>query len=339
MFYPLLRATAAQRPSPPAHSARAPAFAPRPHATRSHSLATLVDGTSAPPIQRLIEHEEPEQDYGLGVSREAMLKRVEDHIDPRQNIATFSFAPRPDLEGKVGEEPGFTSTKASTGVGTYVTVSNRTQAEKKINTSHSEHQLIHGELKELRDAEQFPQRYIIDWVYTERPACPDVWYGSKFVAKGCKTELKEIEDLQRLRVWDVGERPELLPYATRDDLEIIVYSTFSSSTEIRAAAFFAPVRRDVWLTLRDRVITLYQDAYAESGKASEEYDLEEYEQHIPERACEVADELPSWSDYVLELSQKGEALFRANLEEEATELVGRERDALAREDEPTAMQT
>jgi len=85
----------------------------------------------------------PEKDYGLGPSEEAMKKRVSDNIDPHQNIGTFHFVPRPPLAG--GGEPageGFTITEPSTGIGTYVIANQSTQAERRINLSHSEHQII-----------------------------------------------------------------------------------------------------------------------------------------------------------------------------------------------------
>jgi hypothetical protein len=164
-------------------------------------------------------------------------------------------------------------------------------------------------------------------VYTERPACPDIWYFQKFVEKGCKTELKEVENLQRQRLWDVGDNPELEPYALRDDLPIVVFSTFSSAAEIGAAAFFAPIRREIWMKLQHDLIALYQDAYA--AESNEEYDIREYEEGIPARAGQVADELPSWNDYVLELDRGGAALFRKNLEQEAAELFAREKASVS----------
>jgi hypothetical protein len=243
------------------------------------------------PIQMLREIELPEKDYGLGPSREAMEKRVADNINPKQNIATFHFVPRPPLAGggeAAGE--GFQITRPSTGIGMYVTVSERTQAERKINLSHSEHQIISGELEEMRKAENFPKQNVIDWVYTERPACPDVWYGHKFIANGCRTELKKIEELQKYRVWDVGPRGSE-PYGLRDDLEITVFSTFESSSEIRKATIFAPIRSEIYRTLVINLTALIGD----------------------EAAKELADRLPSWSDYDLNLSRADQEGFRRQL--------------------------
>lgn len=169
----------------------------------------------------------------------------------------------------------------------------------------------------MRNQENFPKENVIDWVYTERPACPDVWYGPKFIAKGCKTELQKIENVQRLRLWDVGEGGAS-PYARRDDLEITVFSTFASSSEIRAAAFFAPIRSEIYRTLARNLIQLIGDSDA---------------------AKELADRLPAWSDYELSFNEGGLKTFRESLLEEAGTILEAERDKfrVAEEEEPVPM--
>jgi len=275
--------------------------------------ATVSSAETHGPVQMLQEIRLPEKDYGLGWSREAMKKRVQDNIPPQLNIATFHFVPRPPLD-RVGEPVGerFTITKSSTGIGTYLTVregtQERTEARRKINASHSEHlirkavvpealipqELIQeeeGEVEQLHEHQGFPEQNIIDWVYTERPACPDVWYGPNRIARGCKTELETLERIQKTRIWDVGPLgPE--PYGPRDNLGITVFSTFDSAADIRTATAFAPIRREIYRFLYRELTRLLDDE---------------------EAAKEAANQLPSWSAYEGKWGLKWQQQFRRTL--------------------------
>ncbi|WP_283137755.1 hypothetical protein [Rhizohabitans arisaemae] len=271
-----------------------------------------------------------ELDYGsCRYSRDAWEKRTSEEITKQRNVATFHLVRRPSLTGQVPAGDPLSFTTASTGSGIYITVGHYVEHQVRINASHSESVFIHdgtGGLQKLIDRQVFPQQYVVDWVYTERPACPDVYWSMRRVAKGCKTELQEVENLQRLRKWDVGEKG-FEPYGQRDDLQITVYSSFTGAKEIGQAAVFAPVRRSVVNDLTNRLTELYQEDYAERGRGTEEYDLDEYERRIPEDSRDIAEsELPSWTDYELRLSQV--RLFREALEEEADKIYNNKKDAL-----------
>lgn len=288
---------------------------------RAAMISSRSAGASVPrdvPVQRLSYEELPAAEYGLGQSAAAYRHRIEKNLHPALNIATFNFVPRPRLaDGGQESAPSFGKTEASTGIGDYVVASQKTQAEKKINTSHSEHQFISNGLHPMMESEDWPSKYVIDWVYTERPACHDVWYGQKFIAKGCNTELQEVEDLQKQRRWD---GTKIFPFATRDDLNIRVYSSFSSSASasIARAVKFAPVRIEALSDLKYKLISLYQGRYADD--ASGEYDLTVFENDIPAKAFDDANEaLPSWDDYDEQLTVPD---YKKELEKEGELLLG-----------------
>ena len=235
-------------------------------------------------VQRLTEEKLLEQDYGQWQSREALDVRLKQNIHPQQNIATFHFTTRPDASDMQDDvKDRGTKTVPSTGVGHYVTVregldptGKAVKDTKKINTSHSEHQVIVENLAKMEDG--FPTEKVVDWVYTERPPCPDVWWGNKRIEKGCRTELQQVENLQKQRRWD-KDKGGSLPYASRDDLEIQVYYTFESASEIKAAALFAPIRREAWAELKKQLSDIYQE-------------VDEVEM------IDIVDSaIPSWEDY------------------------------------------
>lgn len=291
-------------------------------ALRLRSYQAMADSSrkanTHAPVQMLRHESLAEHDYGTGLSSQAYNKRIEDGIHPKQNIATFHFTKRPPLDGEA-DGLGFSRTAASTGFGVYVEVSNRTHAEKKINASHSEHGLIHGDLEALRNQQKFPQEYVIDWVYTERPACPDVWYGQKHIANGCSTELETVERAQKTRLYDVGPNGDS-PYGYRPDLDITVYSTFESAAEIREAAYFAHVRIAAVNKLYAELLIIMEEQYAHEG-VGEEHNLMEYERDIPASARAMANQLPSWSDYEIPMTKTGLAEFAEELQKEAAEIL------------------
>jgi hypothetical protein len=264
--------------------------------------------------------------YGFDqYSNDASQMRVASDLSAQRNVATFHLVRRPGLDGVAPPGDPRLYTVASTGIGTYMTVYGRVESEVRINESHSEHQLIVTVLKDLHDKGIWPAQYVIDWVYTERPACPDAWSKGKRQHDGCDTEIQNLEANQRYRHWDVGKKPADSPYGLREDLQITIFSTFESAVEIKKGALLAPVRVSAWVELSHELISLYEEAYAAKRAGSEEYDLVEYEQTIPRKAWDEADSaLPSWDDYFsLTVGQ-----FREELAKEAKEYLREKRQEL-----------
>jgi hypothetical protein len=272
--------------------------------------------THAPVIQRVIPVSLEPKHYGRPPSTEAYTLRMSTPgITPFQNIATFHLIPRPNGTANPDDPTPGPYTQPSTGHGVYQEAGGRAQYSYRINPSHSEHQIIEQDIKALVSGTQYPQKYIIDYVYTERPACPDVWHFNNKIHDGCKTELEKLERLQKERRWDAdGGAPS--PYALRDDLNITVFSTFDSEAqqEIQNALLTNPVRNEYVSQMKALLERYYQSKYAETG-VNEEYDTRDYDA-IPQRALEEADEaIPEWSDYDLSLNIAGIQQFRGELQE------------------------
>lgn len=258
------------------------------------------------------------EQYGSdGYSHDALEWRTRNDVAKQRNIATFHFIPRP---GVVPVAPNPTRTLASTGIGVYTTVGVYVEHQVRINASHSEQQFIDGFLKQLISEEVYPAQYVVDWVYTERPACPDVYWSHKRVASGCRTGIEQMENLQRQRKWDPGQ-PHPYPYELRDDLKITVYSSFDSAAEIGQTVIFGPIRREVYIDLYYKLVTLYHSEYA--AQPGDDYDTNLYDNLIPAHAREVAERLPSWTDYHLTLRDR--ALFRRELAQEADTILKEEK--------------
>ncbi|WP_219515574.1 hypothetical protein [Nonomuraea ceibae] len=104
-----------------------------------------------------------------------------------------------------------------------------------LNTSHSEYQLFEfdPDFVALRKAERWPRNYVIDWIFTERPACGAKFHNWKVVAGGCDRLLRQCDDIQSLRVWDRDKGGEY-PYSNRNDMPITVYSMFEPSSATNA---------------------------------------------------------------------------------------------------------
>ncbi|MGS2640949.1 hypothetical protein [Streptosporangium sp. LJ11] len=190
----------------------------------------------------------PEQ-YGTNPYSVSTAKyRIENpRITPGQNIATFHLTRRRDMddEGTVtdwlspAEYPDRIITVPSLGMAFKQDVGIRGKTIT-LNTSHSEYQLYQNnqEFVALREAEIWPRYYVIDWVFTERPACGAKFHNWKVVAGGCERLLDHCEDQQSLRLWDRDKGGEW-PYSNRPDAHITVHSMFDPSTatsDIKAAA-------------------------------------------------------------------------------------------------------
>ena len=263
-------------------------------------------------------------EYGEGRSRDAWLTREGGAISPQRNIATFCLVPRPNLSGQAKKADAMYLVGVSTGIGTYVEVGSKVVSEVRINLSHSEHQVIEDTdegIRKLIADKVYPGEYVVAWIYTERPACPDAWAKGKKVHDGCLSEIEKLERLQRQRVHDVG--PDgFEPYGSRTDLGIVVYSSFSSSAEIKIAHSFAAIRRSAVLELASRLTKLYQKDY--EMDTSEEYDLVLYEKGYGEQAKKVAEErLASWHDYTF--TPKQHAAFAKELRKHADEIYEEEK--------------
>ncbi|WP_436762488.1 hypothetical protein [Streptosporangium sp. V21-05] len=89
-------------------------------------------------------------DHGEDQSREAWFLREGGGISEKRNIAT------------------------------YVEVGSKVVNDVRVNLGHSEHLLIEDldeGIRKLIADEVYPGRYVIDWIYTERPACPEHDYA------------------------------------------------------------------------------------------------------------------------------------------------------------------
>lgn len=264
-------------------------------------------------------------DYGEDQSREAWFLREGGAISAGRNIATFHLVPRPDLSGQAEEGDDMYITGASSGIATYVQVGFKVVNDVRINLSHSEHLLIEDldeGIKKLIADKVYPGKYVIDWIYTERPACPDVWTIDKKVHDGCLSEIERLERFQQQRLHDVG--PEGVdPYERRTGLGIVVYSSFGSSAGIRIAHRFAAIRRKVVLELASKLTELFQKDY-EMDTSEGEYDLVLHDKGYGERAKAVAEKrLATWHDYTF--TPKQEAAFTKELRRHANEIYEEEK--------------
>lgn len=270
------------------------------------------------------------KNYGKDVySAEAFKYRATKDIEPQRNIATFHFAPRPQLSkgSAMDDDPvpaaataavpaaataaaapqlASTLTDASSGVGVY---DQRGTESIRTNISHSEHRIIHDfsdPENDMAKAVKWPVKQVVDWVFTERPACGDIWMFGNKIREGCASEIARIERHQLLRLHDVGNNPDLMPYGERDDIpEITVYSMFSGAEPIaQAAAETARGQRDSFFgSIRDKakkqlyaelakIFSVYgkaaQEVAAEQaesalsywGKASSQKDAEQYNERL-----------------------------------------------------------
>ncbi|GAA3685895.1 hypothetical protein GCM10022224_058360 [Nonomuraea antimicrobica] len=254
-------------------------------------------------------------------SRQAWITRINENVTAQRNIATFHFVSRPGLDGEAPERAPFMRSETSTGVGTYTLVGGRVQRELRLNLSHSEHQFIEDTtygIRSMMSAGTFPSQYVVDWVYTERPACPDVWWGGSKLFDGCMSELLKIERLQRSRQWD---NPTTDKYGTRTDLEITVYSTFDGASDIKKTSVFSPIYHEALDRLVEELTDLFERAYA--AEPGDDYDTRMFDSSS-DRARELAKkELPDWNDYVL---KSGDArTFRTELREYSAEILQRVR--------------
>ncbi|GAA0818716.1 hypothetical protein ACFQVD_30470 [Streptosporangium amethystogenes subsp. fukuiense] len=197
----------------------------------------------------MIKETIPVDQYGIDprTTVAAQFRANNPHITPGQNVATFHLTRRRgmDDEGKVvdcysaNDYPDLIITAPSLGVqfkqdvGVY-------GRQITLNTSHSEYQLFehNTDFAALRKAEKWPRNYVIDWVFTERPACGARFHNWKVVAGGCETLLLKCEENQSLRRWDPDNGGEW-PFTEREDLQIKVYSMFDPQTAtsaVKAAA-------------------------------------------------------------------------------------------------------
>lgn len=267
--------------------------------------------------------------YGLDqYSRDAFDLRHTEALAPQLNVATFHLVRRPGLDGVVPQGAPQSFTLASTGIGFYDSVYGAAvESEVRINESHSEHRFIKTVLDDLHTRKIWPGQYVIDWVYTERPACPDVWFKHRRLHDGCATEIRMLEETQRLRHWDfIGKDRGDALFGLRDDLEITVFSTFDSATEIRNGALMGLIRRSAKTDLYHALVDLYQESHAEDGAGTEEYDLMECDETIPSDAWDEAEKaLSSWEDCEPSVTA---AEFEDHLAQEALECVQAARQRL-----------
>ncbi|WP_327104955.1 hypothetical protein [Nonomuraea glycinis] len=136
------------------------------------------------------------------------------------NVATFHFGLRGAGKAQQGFKP-LAHTLASQGVGYYLDA-NWGGKQVRTNDSHSEALFYRSDFfTDLRQGDQWPTANVIDWVFTERPACGGAWWGQKRVQGGCADLLNQFDETQRLRKWD-NDPNEPEPYAERDDLQITV---------------------------------------------------------------------------------------------------------------------
>ncbi|MEX5634180.1 hypothetical protein [Parafrankia sp. FMc2] len=274
----------------------------------------------------VVEIDLSEDEYGSGFSQQACNEREQNPISPQRNIATFHLVPRPDLTGTKAPGNPYTITRASTGIGVYEVVSGRRiETEVKINISHSESQIIYQDLKEKIGADgQFPKGYVIDWIYTERPACPDPYLSGRKIHDGCLTEITKLERLQSERRWDVGTNPDMNPYAYRNDLGIKVYSSFTSSTAISTATNLAPVRHEIKHQLFRKLIDLYQKSYDAADAGSEEYDHSYRDEQLPRDTWNLVETtLPRWTSQDTGVTSE---VFHQLLQSAADALLRQERN-------------
>lgn len=145
------------------------------------------------------------------------------------NVATFRFALRyDDQDVRARGYAPFQHTEASLGVGYYLDA-NTTGKQVRVNNSHSEYVFVHGDrFQQLKESQEWAGVYVLDMVFTERPACGGAWWGQKRVQGGCAQLLDQLDDAQRLRKWDFDQGGDE-PYATRPDLEITVLSLQTDS--------------------------------------------------------------------------------------------------------------
>ncbi|MET8048062.1 MULTISPECIES: hypothetical protein [unclassified Streptosporangium] len=179
--------------------------------------------------------------YGQGVYTSAAARlRMGGGVTPGQNIATFHFTRREKNPTLCSPDvfPDLVLTATSTGVGVMVEYGIHGK-KARVNDSHSEYQFFHfnERLVELKRTEDWPRIYVLDWVFTERPACGGAWAGAKRVQAGCATLIGHYDEYQRERRWDSdGGGDE--PFGESAEHEITVYSMFgkdSATADIRTA--------------------------------------------------------------------------------------------------------
>jgi hypothetical protein len=286
-------------------------------AAGNRAVTRLLAGRT-PVVQRVKHVPLSPEAYGEPPSDEAYNVRTTANpaLAPELNIATFRLAPRPALGGRPGSVTG-SFTRPSTGTGIYQTHEGRYKdTEFRTNQSHSEHQIIDADLKPLLEAQQFPRNFVIDSVYTERPACPDVWVGSTRMSKGCSTEIADLEKHQKLRQFDVDNGGSA-PFALRDDLEITVYSSFASDApvQIPLAVFMRksarPVREQYVSELAARIERAYQSQYSAGPKG--EYDTVQYDAFPADARRAAEEDVPAWDDYTFPRTKAGLVRFAQEL--------------------------
>jgi len=151
----------------------------------------------------------------------AMDHRVKNRsVTGGMNVATFHFGLRGADKAQLGFKP-LTHTLSSQGVGYYLDA-NWGGRQVRTNDSHSEALFKNSDFfAELRQEDRWPTINVIDWVFTERPACGGSWWGQKRIQGGCADLLIQFEEVQRLRKWD-NDPNEPERFAMRDDLQITV---------------------------------------------------------------------------------------------------------------------
>jgi hypothetical protein len=306
---PAPRSTPASVPA----AGAAPVLAPGPaavlalqRAAGNQAVAALLQRTPAAPgrtplvptpgrspagvVQRVVEVALKEEDYGTGVSEEALNWRLTMGIPPDRNIATFHFIERPGPGARPDEyRHAASETAASTGVGIYEEVNARGD-QVRTNKSHSEYEIIQEALRPITPG-VFPKQWVVDWVYTERPACPDYCHVRGGVLKpGCRSAIAGIEALQKEKRWD--REPHEGP-GDLENMQITIFSTFGSAAQIDAAARFAPVRHDAVKRLTERLDAL-GDPDAREHARERLRGWHEYPLHGPEA--------PDQYHYILEIA-------------------------------------
>ncbi|MCC5578945.1 hypothetical protein IMZ11_25285 [Microtetraspora sp. AC03309] len=167
----------------------------------------------------------PANQYGIDPrTLKAMQYRIERQVPRTSNVATFHFTLR-DATTR-GYEPFRQHTEASTGAGVYTEVNLQGKLVR-INYSHSEYVFVHGDyFTELKESEEWPSVYVIDWVFTERAACNGAWWGNKHVEAGFAQMIKNLETIQKFGKWDLNS--EYDDYEERPDLNIRIVNSFNA---------------------------------------------------------------------------------------------------------------